>query len=246
MVSSIMKASYFTQRKGVKEGQAIKEMREDWPWWFMEIGMTIHFQEVTGIRLKEDFLKNVDQKGKRLLNNLKTIAANKNRKLCQVTAKLEFIRGEHTGSSADVIKMVMLLLAYFEEKEEVMFCYVDETCLAEEVEFAEVALTPTIVVCGRSCFSARRMMLSIDQVIVNDQMTTFIQSLCMMFGSYYSYNIHYPSQLASTLEFLQRCFFSINPEKGTKVEKTSTALMQVNPCVFTLIQGLSGYEWRDV
>ncbi|XP_051997600.1 uncharacterized protein LOC127654442 [Xyrauchen texanus] len=221
-------------------------MREDWPWWFMETGMTTHFQELTGIHLKEDFLKNVDQKGKRLLNYMKTIAANKNKKLCQATAKLEFIRGEHTGSSADVIEMVLLLLAYFDEKEEVMFCYVDETCLAEDVEFAEVALTPTIVVCGQSSFSARRMMLSIDQVIVNDQMTTFIQSLCMMFGSYYSYNIHYPSKLASTLEFLQRCFFSINPDKGSKVEKTSTAHMQVNPRVLTLIPDLADYEWRDV
>ncbi|XP_060758551.1 uncharacterized protein LOC132869227 [Neoarius graeffei] len=99
--------------------------------------------------------------------------------------------------------MVLLLLAYFGEKEEAMFCHVDETCLAEEVDFSNVALTPTIVVCGQSCFSSRRMMLSLDRVIVNDQMTSFIQSLCMMFGSYYCFNIHYPSQLASTLEFLQ-------------------------------------------
>ncbi|XP_060776779.1 uncharacterized protein LOC132886232 [Neoarius graeffei] len=175
-----------------------------------------------------------------------TVAASKNRNLCQATAKLEVTRGEHTGSSADVVEMVLLLLTYFGEKEEATFCHVDETCLAEEVDFSNVALTPTIVICGQSCFSSRWMMLSLDRVIVNDQMTSFIQSLCMMFGSYYCFNIHYPSQLASTLEFLQRCFFSINPEKGTKVEKTSTAHMQVNPRVLTLIQDLSDYEWRDV
>ncbi|KAK0154580.1 hypothetical protein N1851_003176 [Merluccius polli] len=50
-----------------------------------------------------------------------------------------------------------------------------------------------------------------------------------MFGSFYCFNIHYPSELASTLEFLQRCFFSINPEKGTKVEKTNTSRLTVNP-----------------
>lgn len=39
-----------------------------------------------------------------------------------------------------------------------------------------------------------------------------------------------------------RCFFSINPEKGTKVVKTSSRL-QVNPRVLTLIQDLADHEW---
>ncbi|KAL6466702.1 hypothetical protein MHYP_G00245060 [Metynnis hypsauchen] len=59
-------------------------------------------------------------------------------------------------------------------------------------------------------------MLSVDRGIVQDNIPSFISALCMMFGSYYCFNIHCPSELASTLEFLQRCFFSINPEKGTK------------------------------
>ncbi|KAL6491351.1 hypothetical protein MHYP_G00016960 [Metynnis hypsauchen] len=54
-------------------------------------------------------------------------------------------------------------------------------------------------------------------------------------------------ELPSTLEFLQRCFFfSINPEEGTKVEKTTTSCLPVNPRVLTLIQELSDHEWRDV
>lgn len=44
----------------------------------------------------------------------------------------------------------------------------------------------------------------------------------------------------------QRCFFSINPEKGTKVEKSSTSRLHVNPRVLTLIQDLSDHEWRDI
>ncbi|KAM7382201.1 hypothetical protein PAMA_012864 [Pampus argenteus] len=38
------------------------------------------------------------------------------------------------------------------------------------------------------------------------------------------------------------CFFSINPEKGTKVVKTSSRL-PVNPRVLTLIQDLADHEW---
>ncbi|GAA6218802.1 uncharacterized protein LOC110440176 isoform X2 [Lates japonicus] len=89
-------------------------------------------------------------------------------------------------------------------------------------------------------------MLSVDGNIVQDNIPSFISALCMMFGSYYCFNIHYPSQLVSTLEFLQRCFFSINPEKGTKVERTNASHLHVNPRVLTLIQELSDHEWHDV
>ena len=60
---------------------------------------------------------------------------------------------------------------------------------------------------GRSCYSSRRIMLSVDRNIVNDNITSFVSALHMMFGSYYCFNIHYPSELAATLEFLQRCVF---------------------------------------
>ncbi|CAI5636064.1 unnamed protein product [Oreochromis niloticus] len=139
--------------------------------------------------------------------------------------------------------MVLLLLSYFEEKEEsVLFC-VEDTCLADEVQLEQVPLTPTIIVCGQSCYSSRRYMLSIDRNLVSTNISSFISALCLMFGSYYNFNIHYPSELASTLEFLQRCFFSINPEKGTKVEnKNSRRRLSVNPRVLTLIQDLADHE----
>ncbi|KAM9771407.1 uncharacterized protein ACBT44_004307 isoform 1-T1 [Syngnathus typhle] len=160
--------------------------------------------------------------------------------------KLKMMRGELNGCSEDVKEMVLLLLSYFDEKEDAMFYHVEDTCLAVEVQMDQIPLTPTIVVCGRSCFTSRRFMLSVDQNIVCDNIPFFISALCMLFGSYYCFNIHYPTALASTLEFLQRCFFSINPEKGTKVDKTSTSRLHVNPRVITLIQEFSDHEWRDV
>jgi len=57
---------------------------------------------------------------------------------------------------------------------------------------------------GRSCFTSTRFMPSVDRTIVQESIPSFVSSICMMFGSYYSFNIHYPSKLASTLEFLQR------------------------------------------
>lgn len=149
-VKSLMNSTFYTQRQDVNKGKDIKHLVDDWPYWFHEIGMVEHFRELTGVELKETFLKNVEQKGERLLDVLKTVAVNKSRKFNQAAAKLQLMRGEHRGSSAeDVTEMVLLLLAYFDDKEDVLLQYVDNTCLAGEVDVDQFPLTPTIFVCGK-------------------------------------------------------------------------------------------------
>ncbi|XP_070834130.1 uncharacterized protein [Chaetodon trifascialis] len=199
----LMKSTFYSQRKDVNQGKDMKYLQENWPYWFHEIGMNVHFNELTGVDLKETFLKNVEQKGERLLHFMKTVAVNKSKRFYQAATKLQIMMGEQAVST-QATEMVLLLLAYFDERDDVMFHYVEDTCLAGEVVMDRVPLTPTIVVCGQSCFSSRRMMLCVDHVIVNENISSFISSLCMMFGSYYCFNIHYPTALASTLEFLQR------------------------------------------
>ena len=62
------------------------------------------------------------------------------------------MRGELSGCSEDMKEMVLLLLSFFDDKEDV-FCNVEDTFLAEEMQMDQVRLIPTIVVCGKSnCF----------------------------------------------------------------------------------------------
>ncbi|XP_056623445.1 uncharacterized protein LOC130436632 isoform X2 [Triplophysa dalaica] len=212
----------------------------------MESGMEVHFKDLTGIPLKETFLESIDRKGNRLLHFMRNICANKNKRVLQAVAKLQVLRGQRNGCSEDVKDMILLLLSYFDEKEEVLLRYVEETSLAKDVELENLPVTPCIIVCGPSCYAAVHFMLAVDRKIVNDNITSFISAVCLMLGSYYSFNIHYPTELASVLEFLQRCFFLINPEKGTKVvEKKNKKRLLVNPRVFTLISDLSDHEWRE-
>ena len=58
--------------------------------------------------------------------------------------------GDRSGCSDDVIEMLLLLLSYFDEKEESMFFHVEDTCLAEEAQLEQVPLTPTVIVCVKS------------------------------------------------------------------------------------------------
>ena len=73
--------------------------------------MTLNFSELTGVELGETFLRNVEQKGQRLLHFMKTVAVNKSKRFYQAAMKLRLMRGEHTGSSEDVTEMVLLPLA---------------------------------------------------------------------------------------------------------------------------------------
>ncbi|KAL2096062.1 hypothetical protein ACEWY4_008210 [Coilia grayii] len=249
-VKCLMKSTFYTQRQHVNQGKSIKWLREEWPFLFDDLGLSVHFKELTGVDLKETFTRNLDLKGKRLLHYMTTVWVPKNKKFFETYARIQRIRGQQSGCSDDVKEILLLLLSYFDEKEESLFSYVEDTCLAEEVQLEQVLLTPTLIVCGQSCFSATRYMPSLDRNLINTSISSFISALCLMFGSYYCFNVHYPSELASTLEFLQRrvnmCFFSINPEKGTKVEnKNSKRRLNVNPRVLTLIQDISDHEWRE-
>ena len=83
---------------------------------------------------------------------MNTVGVNKNKKCLQAVTKIQVMRGELSGCSEDVKDLVLLLLSYFDEKEDVMFCYVEDTCLAGELQMDQVRLTPTIVVCGKLKF----------------------------------------------------------------------------------------------
>ena len=147
-IKLLMKLTFYTQREQVNQGKNIQFLLEEWPFLFSPLGMKVHFMELTGIELKETFARNLDLKGERLLNYMNTVCLNKNKKFLQAVTKSKVMRGELNGCSEDVKEMLLLLLAYFDEKQDSMLCHVEDTCLAEEVPMDQVPLTPTIV-CGK-------------------------------------------------------------------------------------------------
>ncbi|KAI9532309.1 hypothetical protein NQZ68_033250 [Dissostichus eleginoides] len=72
---------------------------------------------------------------------------------------------------------------------------------------------------GNSPLAAGHYMIAEDQTIVSGSVLNVVDALMLMFAAYYCLNISYRSELGATLEFLQRCLFKINPDKGTKVER---------------------------
>lgn len=148
-VKTLMKTTYYSQRKAINKGTNLSVLMEEWPFLFQEVGMTVHFQELSGVSLKETFVTCVEKKGKRLLDFMRTICAEKSKQVLQVVTKLKILRGQLEGCSEDIIDMVLLLPSFFNEKEENLFHYVEDTCLLGEVQVESLPVTPCIIVCGK-------------------------------------------------------------------------------------------------
>lgn len=62
-------------------------------------------------------------------------------------------------------------------------------------------------------------MLSLEgQVVCEGAQPNFITGLAALFASY-NFNLQYQEEAACTLEFVQRRFVDINPERGSKAKK---------------------------
>ncbi|CAL1289018.1 unnamed protein product, partial [Larinioides sclopetarius] len=70
---------------------------------------------------------------------------------------------------------------------------------------------------------------------INEEISTFEAGFFMITASYIL-NIEYAEMACVTLEFIQRCFLSMNPDKGSKASKRKKSAM--NQKVLTLLNKL--------
>ena len=64
-VRRLMKLTFKMQCKKVNQGQNIKNLLDECPLLFDELGMAVHFQELSRLGLKEVFSRNLELKGKK-------------------------------------------------------------------------------------------------------------------------------------------------------------------------------------
>ncbi|MEQ2238625.1 hypothetical protein ILYODFUR_035064 [Ilyodon furcidens] len=63
-------------------------------------------------------------------------------------------------------------------------------------------------------------MISIEGEIVSEgTQPTFLAGLGALFATFFVFNLEYPEEATCTLEFIQRWFLGLNPERGTKAAK---------------------------
>ncbi|KAI9537330.1 hypothetical protein NQZ68_026460 [Dissostichus eleginoides] len=152
--------------------------------------------------------------------------------------------------------VVQLLMAHFGED-------LTGIVLLTNVSAADVETTltlpasPRLILLGGTgqVTTGRRWMITLEGRVIFEGITpTFLTGLTAVFAIYYVFNLQYQEEAACTLEFIQRRFIGINPERGTKairgkvVSKKTGMIVQkksatVNTHVSTLLKNLLDYEW---
>ncbi|XP_041656815.1 uncharacterized protein LOC121518531 [Cheilinus undulatus] len=111
---------------------------------------------------------------------------------------------------------------------------------AVDVNTAELPSTPCLIIQG-DMMKPSGWLISIEGHVVMGPHPLFLHGVAAFFSSYYVFNLEYPATGSSTLEFIQRCFLGINPERGSQTKKRTT----MNPHVSTLLRKLIDFEWAS-
>ncbi|KAI7790383.1 hypothetical protein IRJ41_019963 [Triplophysa rosa] len=93
-----------------------------------------------------------------------------------------------------------------------------------------------------------------DEMALRGTGPTFLTGLAAVFAVYYVFNLQYQDEAACTLEFIQRRFIGVNPERGSKatrgkgLSKMTGSIVQKKHCtvngnVSTLLKNLIDFQW---
>ncbi|XP_051782015.1 uncharacterized protein LOC127527412 [Erpetoichthys calabaricus] len=191
IISQKMVVTYYSQRKDIINNVAVETI-------------IVHFKQLSGIHLEETMRESFSTKGKRVLAYMRSLRSDRHRKVVEVNALLKTAEKATCSKLHEVPGIVLLLFAYFNENENLMFYQVSDTCLTNEVSVSALPASLCIIFCGDSLLTASCFMLSVDKNDVKENIPVFLEAFEMMFAAYYIFNIQYPSDVGSTLEFIQR------------------------------------------
>ncbi|XP_072320750.1 uncharacterized protein [Eucyclogobius newberryi] len=225
----------------------IAELKTKWPYLFTRKGLFSHFELLTDISVLSTLEMAMEECGKAIIEFFKIKPTNKQvKEVLKLTADVEV-----------PFVVLQLLMAHFGEQLNGLVLLAQEHMTSADIEGTlSLPATPRLILCGDTGGNCiRHWKVSLEGSIVSDGIQpTFGTGLAAVFSTYYNFNLEYPDEAACTLEFIQRRFIGINPERGTKitrgevvskktgkvtVKKTST----VNPRVSTLLRKLMDFEW---
>ncbi|XP_061925533.1 uncharacterized protein si:dkey-15h8.17 isoform X2 [Entelurus aequoreus] len=230
----LMEKTYVILRRYLNGTPAptMADVKEEWPFLFSLRGFYSHFYLLTDIRILSKLQEALCHKGSTLL------------RFCQqyhhqgVREVLARFQPETCDKTACVL---LLLLAYFTEPTAAIMLQTDMCTTAADVQaMVELPSTPCLVVQG-DVLKPSAWMLCVDRRVVMGPHSNFLHGVASVFASYYIFNLEYPVDGSCTLEFIQRCFLGINPEKGAKSQKRRAGNM--NAQISSLFRKLLDFEW---
>nr|XP_054921052.1 uncharacterized protein LOC129381867 [Dermacentor andersoni] len=144
---------------------------------------------------------------------------------------------DHKNENEEAVQMAVLplLCAHFKDDEKCLFQVFEEgTSLVGKL--GQLPSTPTSVVLGsifkKDCYIAA------EQQLLFSEGLDFVEATCLLFLTYYVLNMSYADGADTTLEFLQRQIFDINPSKGSRCQGAKKSRTNVSMKMMRLAQKL--------
>ncbi|XP_066963155.1 uncharacterized protein [Macrobrachium rosenbergii] len=203
--------------------------------------MELHFRNLLGIPMKETLQKMISLRGPKFLKFFEEKYLS-NKKIADALAELNTVRSV-VDNDRPILATVMYVLCHiFGEDPNFLFRHVT---VAGEVSSLVLPATPCFIAVGTPVLQANQFMVAVDGRVINSDLTSLVAAMSMVFAAYYIFGIHYPSEASVTLEFMQRCFFKINPEKGTKNTRTKKKVAHTHPRILKFIAEFSAFELME-
>lgn len=237
LVKRLMSQTYASQRALINGSTSILEVKTNWPFLFEEEHLCNHTATLLGFDASERFDERLEKVGKQIYRYAHTQIKKPGIKMC--LKEIEVGRVTKKTTTLEYEAAPLLLLALLGERKD-FFCKVTEET-ASDADLGDLPGSPIIIAKGESFLTANSFTLVIDgQAMLTTSNPG--RAFKLMFLCHFALNLQYRKEISLTLEFTQRAIAAINPDRGTKVEKTKQKQHFLSPKVASLITVLEDYE----
>ncbi|KAF7229538.1 uncharacterized protein [Nothobranchius furzeri] len=209
---------------------AMSDIKEEWPFLFSQKSLFSHFALLTDINVLQKLQVAISQRGQTILDYCSTLDH----------PKINEVLVNYAQDSDKAASILLVLMLYFKEPKECLVLEVDPCATAVDISSAELPTTPFLIIQG-DMMKPSGWLISIEGQVMMGPHPFFLHGVAALLSCYYVFNIEYPATGSLTLEFIQRCFLGINPERGSKTKKRTA----INPRVSTFFRKLIDFEWTS-
>ncbi|XP_072244940.1 uncharacterized protein [Leuresthes tenuis] len=246
-VKALMELTFSLQRRHINSlpPPDTEELKSKWPFLFTPTYIYAHFELLTDINVLRCLELSMEECGGAITQYFREKPTNKDVK----TVVSEGDDDEVT------LRVVQLLMAHFEEDLTGLILLADASAADIETTLSLPASPRLILHVSGAAGQVGGWRITLQGRVICESVTpTFATGLAAVFAIYYIFNLQYQEEAACTLEFIQRRFIGINPDRGSKakrgkvvskkkgvvVQKKSSA---VNTRVSRLLKNLLDFEW---
>ncbi|KAG5884514.1 hypothetical protein JTB14_021650 [Gonioctena quinquepunctata] len=191
-----MEKCFPEQRRFLNENSSYQAIKSKCPILLTETGATLHFNKLTSSDM----------------SNLKQAVEEKFQKFHKLNGY-----GELTQNQSKLLAVLEIVTKYFKEDLKLIYRHSENLPDNQMMESH-----PQILKIGSQSNSEYIYYLFYDKCNVNEKgYKTFEAAFRLAFALYFNFNLKYPADISLIMEFVQRYFFKIHPDAGSKANKPS-------------------------